>query len=53
MSHLLGRTSSTITGAVVGQFLERLRRPWVNGNWRMTFGFEGEDAILVDYEDYH
>jgi len=26
---------------------------WVNGNWRMTFEFEGEDAILVDYEDYH
>jgi len=26
---------------------------WVSGNWRMTFEFEGEDAILVDYEDYH
>ena len=26
---------------------------WVNGNWRMTFEFEGEDAIQVDYEDYH
>jgi toxin HigB-1 len=25
----------------------------VNGNWRMTFTFEGEDAILVDYRDYH
>jgi proteic killer suppression protein len=25
----------------------------VNGNWRMTFVFEGEDAILVDYQDYH
>ena len=25
----------------------------VNGNWRLTFGFEGEDAILVDYRDYH
>ncbi len=24
-----------------------------NGNWRMTFVFEGEDAILVDYQDYH
>lgn len=22
-------------------------------NWRMTFVFEGEDAILVDYQDYH
>lgn len=25
----------------------------VNGNWRMTFTFEGEDAVLVDYQDYH
>jgi proteic killer suppression protein len=25
----------------------------VNGNWRMTFRFEGEGAILVDYRDYH
>jgi proteic killer suppression protein len=25
----------------------------VNGNWRITFWFEGEDAILVDYQDYH
>ncbi len=25
----------------------------VNGNWRLTFGFDGEDAILVDYQDYH
>ena len=26
---------------------------WVNGNWRMTFVFDGKDAILVDYRDYH
>lgn len=25
----------------------------VSGNWRMTFTFDGEDAILVDYQDYH
>lgn len=25
----------------------------VNGNWRLTFSFEGKDAILVDYQDYH
>lgn len=25
----------------------------VNGNWRMTFYFEGLDAYLVDYTDYH
>jgi len=26
---------------------------WVNGNWRMTFAFDGVDAVLVDYLDYH
>jgi len=26
---------------------------WVNGNWRITFAFEDEDAIAIDYEDYH
>lgn len=25
----------------------------VSGNWRLTFTFDGEDAILVDYLDYH
>ena len=25
----------------------------VDGNWRMTFTFDGEDAILVDCQDYH
>ena len=25
----------------------------VSGNWRLTFGFDGEDAIDVDLEDYH
>jgi proteic killer suppression protein len=25
----------------------------VSGNWRLLFAFEGEDAVLVDYQDYH
>ena len=25
----------------------------VSGNWRLTFTFENENAILVDYQDYH
>jgi proteic killer suppression protein len=25
----------------------------VSGNWRLTFRFEDEEAILVDYQDYH
>ncbi len=33
-----------------------LRGHWavkVSGNWRLTFTFEKEDAVLVDYQDYH
>ena len=26
---------------------------WVNANWRVTFTFEGTNAVLVDYQDYH
>jgi proteic killer suppression protein len=25
----------------------------VNGNWRLTFKFDGTDAEVVDYRDYH
>jgi proteic killer suppression protein len=25
----------------------------VSCKWRLTFAFEGEDAVLVDYQDYH
>ena len=25
----------------------------INGNWRITFQFEGQDAFVVDYRDYH
>ena len=37
-----------LEGALAGHYSVR-----VNGNWRMTFTFEGADAILVDYQDYH
>jgi len=33
-----------------------LKNHWavrVDKNWRMTFTFEHEDAVLVDYHDYH
>lgn len=26
---------------------------WVTGNYRITFGWSGEEAIDVDLEDYH
>lgn len=25
----------------------------VDGNWRLTFRFDGKDAEIVDYQDYH
>ena len=37
-----------LSGSLVGHYSVT-----VNGNWRMTFTFEGEDAVLVDYQDYH
>ena len=33
-----------------------LRGHWavyVEKNWRLTFAFEGSDAVLVNYPDYH
>ncbi len=43
-----------------GLYLHRLRGTrsdtWsvrVSANWRMTFGFEGNDVIDVDLVDYH
>jgi len=26
---------------------------WVSRNWRVTFRFDGNNAIFVDYRDYH
>ncbi len=26
---------------------------WVNGNYRVTFAFDGPNAVDVDLEDYH
>ena len=26
---------------------------WVDANWRLTFSFDGPNAILVDCQDYH
>jgi toxin HigB-1 len=37
-----------LTGAMAGHWAV-----WVSGNWRLTFRFIGEDAEIVDYQDYH
>jgi proteic killer suppression protein len=26
---------------------------WVDASWRLTFKFDGKDASVVDYQDYH
>jgi len=38
----------SLTGDLAGHY-----SVMVNGNWRVTFAFEGEDVELVDYLDYH
>lgn len=38
----------TLAGRLAGHYSVS-----VNGNWRMTFKFDGVDAVLVDYQDFH
>lgn len=37
-----------LAGALAGHWAV-----WVDENYRLTFSFEGTDAVLVDYLDYH
>ena len=37
-----------LTGTLAGRYAVS-----VSGNWRLTFSFNGEDAVLIDYVDYH
>lgn len=46
--NLPGWTLHPLSGALAGHWAVA-----VNGNWRLTFRFEAEDAVLVDYRDYH
>jgi len=46
--NLPGWKFHALKGALAGHFAVT-----VNKNWRLTFTFEGEDAVLVDYQDYH
>ena len=46
--NLPGWRLHTLTGSLTGHY-----SIVVNGNWRITFKFEGEDVVLVDYIDYH
>ncbi len=43
-------------GLVLHPLKGTLKGHWavkVSGNWRLTFRFEGGDAYVVDYQDYH
>jgi hypothetical protein len=50
-----------IERGVLSEFEKRLRREWsierwsvrVTANYRITFRWSGEDAIDIDFEDYH
>lgn len=45
-----------LPGYCLHQLSGKNRSTWsvrVSGNWRVTFMFEGEDAVFVDYRDYH
>ncbi|WP_455289847.1 type II toxin-antitoxin system RelE/ParE family toxin [Cupriavidus necator] len=46
--NLPGWKFHALNGELIGHYAV-----WVSGNWRLTFTFEGEDAVLVDYQDYH
>ena len=60
---VLGRLNvsrSAVDMNLPGLFLHELsgkrKGTWsvrVSGNWRITFAFDGQDAVNIDLEDYH
>jgi len=45
-----------LPGLALHELKGKRRGTWavkVSGNWRVTFQFDGPDAVSVDYEDYH
>jgi proteic killer suppression protein len=60
---ILGRLNAStspqdmdLPGLYLHQLRGKYRGRWsvrVSGNWRVTYKFDGLDAIDVDYEDYH
>jgi hypothetical protein len=46
--NLPGRRWHPLSGELQGHWAV-----WLDENWRLTFSFEGSDAVLVDYLDYH
>lgn len=60
---ILGRLNASsspedmnLPGLYLHQLSGKRSKYWsvrVSGNWRITFRFNGVDAEVVDYEDYH
>ncbi len=57
---LLDRATEIRDVALPGYYLPPLKgnmkdfwSVWVSGNWRIIFRFEGGNAYIVDYLDYH
>jgi proteic killer suppression protein len=52
----VGPTDMNAPGYALHPLHGKLEGHWavrVSGNWRLTFAFQDEDAIHVDYQDYH
>ena len=52
----LGPGDMNVPGYRLHPLKGRLAGHWsvgVSGNWRLTFAFEGVDAVFIDYQDYH
>ena len=56
MNNALSESDMNLPGWDLHSLTGDLKGYWpvsVNGNWRLTFKFEGTDATAVDYKDYH
>ncbi|MEW5823855.1 MAG: type II toxin-antitoxin system RelE/ParE family toxin [Pseudomonadota bacterium] len=52
-THALWLQHTGATGQIYGESLDKHWSVWGSGNWRLTFIFDGQDAVLVDYQDDH
>lgn len=43
-----GNNLHALSGKLAGHWAVK-----VDGNWRLTFAFDNNDAVLLDYQDYH
>jgi toxin HigB-1 len=56
LNRATGPQAMNIPGFRLHQLIGDRKGTWavnVSGNWRVTFAFDGNDAVDVDYVDYH